>query len=1307
MIAAWAAGITLLLILAIVVGIYVLLHNESFHRYVLKKAEEQAAAALGTQLQARDFVLQFHGISPSLDLYNIAVNGANPYPKPPLLTVDHIHLGIRIVSVLSKTWYLDDVTIHHPVVRVFVDRRGTHNLPLQQSNIRVFDLGVRHALLDDGEVYYNNKKSVMDADLRELTFRSAFDVSRQRYSGSLSYKDGHLNVEKFDVIPHDLNAEFDATPQIFNLKNATLHSGNSQFVLNAVVNDYSNPKVQATYQAVIDCGQFRKTLGNASLPIGMLRADGSLQYQSKPYTPMLALVVLDGSLGSRALQVITPTMRTEMRNVGARYSVRQGNLDVRDIRAALLGGELTGKMTMRNLTGKSQSHMVVALRGISVAELKSLGSAESASMRQVALNGRIDAAADAAWGPTFDNMKANVNVALNASMAPANGGAAPAPVDGVIHAKFANTTKSITLTNSYLHLPQTSLTMNGTVSDRSVLQVQFQSNDLHELENMANGFRAPGSQPLGLYGTANFKGTVNGSMAAPHLDGQLTAADLRLHDTHWRVLRTKIDANPSSASLTNGELDPADRGRITFNFSTGLHNWSFTETSPIQVGLDANNLNAGELARVGGVTTPIKGNLSVNLAVHGTELSPIGQGTLSLTNAQVSSETINSLNATFNGTGEVVNARLSAHIPAGSANGDVVYYPKTEAYDAHLQVPGLQLGQLQTVKQRAMNLSGELRFVASGRGTVKDPQLTAAMQIPTLVIDNRQVNGIALNANVANHVGNFTMDAQVLNIPIRSRGSVNLTGDYDANVTLDTQTIPLDAIVAAYAPSQAGKISGQTELHATLRGPLKDKNRVEAHAQIPKLNLNYGNTVQIGAASPIRIDYVNGVLQLQRAQLRGTDTDLQFQATVPVADPDAPVSLLALGAVDLKLVQLFDPDVTTSGQLKLDVNSYGQRANPDVKGQIQLVNAGFASEDVPLGLQHGNGVFTLTRDRVNVTSFSGTVGGGEVTATGGIAYRPTLNFDLTLEGHGIRLLYPEGVRTGVGMNLVLTGNLDSAQLNGQVRINQLSFAPNFDLMSFASQFSDDTVPVPSQGFADNLNLGIRVAATNGINLVSRTMSLDGSANLEVKGTAANPVILGRMNLSSGDVIFRGNRYELQGGTIDFVNAYQTQPNVNLAVTTTIQEYNVMMRFDGPVDRLHTTFTSVPSLPPADIINLVAFGKTREAAAADPTTSGSLGAQSLVASQVSSQVTSRIEKVAGISQISIDPELGRNLQNPGATIAIRQRVTGNFFFTFATDVTATQSATIKMEYRITPRVSFSATRDQNGGFGFLTKIRRSW
>ncbi|MGZ7029982.1 MAG: translocation/assembly module TamB domain-containing protein, partial [Terriglobales bacterium] len=196
--------------------------------------------------------------------------------------------------------------------------------------------------------------------------------------------------------------------------------------------------------------------------------------------------------------------------------------------------------------------------------------------------------------------------------------------------------------------------------------------------------------------------------------------------------------------------------------------------------------------------------------------------------------------------------------------------------------------------------------------------------------------------------------------------------------------------------------------------------------------------------------------------------------------------------------------------------------------------------------------------------------------------------------------------------------------------------------------------------------------------------------------------------NGGDLIFQGNRYILQGGFIDFVNPYQTQPVLNVRVETTIQQYNIHMMFRGPVDHLQTSYTSDPSLPPPDIINLIAFGKTTEASAANPSPPAALGAESLVASQVSSQVTSRISKIAGISQLSVDPVLqGSNQQNPGARITVQQRVTGNIFVTFSTDVTSTQNQIIELQYKVSPRLSISGTRDQNGGFGFDTRIKKTW
>jgi translocation and assembly module TamB len=132
------------------------------------------------------------------------------------------------------------------------------------------------------------------------------------------------------------------------------------------------------------------------------------------------------------------------------------------------------------------------------------------------------------------------------------------------------------------------------------------------------------------------------------------------------------------------------------------------------------------------------------------------------------------------------------------------------------------------------------------------------------------------------------------------------------------------------------------------------------------------------------------------------------------------------------------------------------------------------------------------------------------------------------------------------------------------------------------------------------------------------LSIGGSANLQERGTAADPVILGRVNLTSGDIILNGDRFVLNGGTIQFVNPFETEPVVNVTLSTTIQQYNINFRFNGAMAQLHTDYSSDPALPSADIINLLAFGQTTEANSANPSTPANEEAESLVASQVSSQ-----------------------------------------------------------------------------------------
>jgi translocation and assembly module TamB len=1309
-VAAWTGAGVFALLLIVVLAVAILLHSARFHQYVLATVDQKATQAIGTQVQLQNFALHWSHLS--LDLYGLTVAGAAPYANPPLLQVAHAEVGVRIVSILQRKWYLDSFVLDHPVVKIFSDAHGVTNIPAfkssgsSSSNTSVFDLGVRHAVLDQGAVYYNNRQSILSADLHNVDFRAGFDPSQQKYSGKLSYSDGHLQSGSFNPIPHSLEAEFDATPSTFHLSHATLSSETSHLSLTATVQNYSDPVVQAQYDAVLDGAQFRRILANPTVPAGLIHATGSISYQQAANRSLLDTVVLKGDLSSRQLDVQTPALRSQIRDIAAHYSLANGDATLDDLRASLLGGVLTARGTMAAIDGNSHSKFNADLKSIQLAAVN--GALKSSALpRDVSLAGVLNAQANAAWGKTFDDVVAHADATVQAQVSrTGNGGAIP--VTSAVHGAYTGANQQITLQQSYVRMPQSTLTMDGTVSQRSSLNLKFQSNNLAELETVADVFRAPPAQPLGLAGTALFQGTVRGSTTAPHLTGQLTASHLRFNGTEWKVLRTDVDVSPSQASLQHADLEPASRGKITFNATTGLRKWAFTDTSPVQVDLDASQLDIGDLLKLAGQQVPVSGTLTAKVNLHGTELSPIGQGNISLAKVTAYEQPITSATLTFAGTGDEVHGDLGVKLPAGNVQSTVSVRPRQKTYQVQLAADGIQLGQLQALQAQHVAAQGVVSIKANGAGSFDNPQLAATLQIPQIDIQNQKIANVNLQLNVANHLANANLTSDAIGTQIRGNAKVVLTGDYPADATLDTQTIPLQPIFAIYAPAQAADLSGQTEIHGTLHGPLKNQRQLEAHITIPTLKLAYSNSIQLAETAPIKVDYQNNVVTLQRSGLRGTDTDLQFSGSMST-QKNAPLSLLLLGTVNLRLAQVFEPDIVSSGQLKFNINTNGPTSSPDLGGQIEIVDANFASGDLPVGLQHGNGVLTLSRDRLSISKFQGTVGGGTVTAQGGVSYSPSVQFDLGLSAQGVRVLYPTGMRESVNANIRLAGTTDNAVLGGQVTLADLSFTPAFDLNSFIDQFSGGVTAPPTPGMAQNIQLNLNVSSENDINLVSRTLSIGGSANLRVRGTAADPVILGRVNLNSGDIILNGNRFVLDAGTIEFVNPSETQPVVNLSLNTNIQQYNIFMRFNGPINQLRTNYSSDPALPSADIINLLAFGSTTEASANAPATPANQEAESLVASQVSSQVTSRVSKVAGISQLSINPVLagGTSQGPPGANVTIQQRVTGKIFVTFSSNVASTQNQTIQGQYQLSPRVAVSATRDQNGGFAFDTVIKKTW
>ena len=1283
----WALASLLALLLIAIAGGYFVLKSSGFRQYALRKivTETQLATGAKTEIGGFDFNLS----TLTAHLYNITMHGTEDPMQPPLLHADKLTISVKIISALRRQVSLSELLIEHPVVSLQVARDGKNNLPAapasQSSHTSVFDLAVRHAQITEGEIIYNDRKTPLEADLHELAADIRFAALSRRYDGNISYKDGHMRYAAYRPMPHNLSLKFSATPDRFDLQSATLNVGLSNATLHGQVSNYANPVADGMYAIRIqaqDLNQMSPSTG----AIGQVSLTGKLHYQFVANESFVRGIVLDGRVTSAMLSASAQGHRLALRKLEGSYQLAGGNLRVTDVNVETLGGRVSAEAVIAHLDAAPDANINASLTDISLKSLQqALGTRQPGG---ATIAGTIGGRATISWKGSVDNLRASSDLNLRAHAAGrSNPAGTEIPVNGAIHASYDARDQSIELRDTSVTIPSASLTAQGRVSQNSNLQIQVVANDLHQIASLASTFGIPSNIPA-ISGSASLTAEIRGSVKKPAIRAQLKGQDLQVEGSEWRSLQVSLLATPSQLTVSSGSLTDSKRGQASFSGSVVLRDWLYDPADSIKANLNVQHMKIAELLQSSNRRYPVVGDLSAKLHFDGSQLNPNGSGSAQIDNAQAYGEPIQNLTASFQAHNGSIDSKLNATAKAGAIDVNLSYIPKTRSYNVCLNAPSLVLQKLKTVQERNVDLSGTVTVSGSGSGTLDDPQLDATIQLPHLQVRQNSIGDVKAELHVQQHAADLKLDSVVAQASVHAHGHLALNGNYETDATIDTGTIPLNILAATYSPGVPQGFQGQAELHATLKGPLKDKLKIEAHVSIPTLKASY-QSLEIGIEQPIRLDYANSVVTLQPAELKGTDSSLRVEGRVPLSGTSSP-TLAAQGSIDLRVLKILAPSLNSSGTLGLDLHATGSAQHPALQGQIQFKDAALNSDSLPVGVAKLNGTVDVDNNRLQFTTMTGELGGGDFSVGGSIAYQPSVQFNLALQAKSVRLLYPDGLRSSLDANLAYGGTLQNSTLNGRVVVSRLSFTPDFDLSKFADQFS--TAGAISQpGFEDTVRLAVAVQSPD-LNATSSQISLAGSALLQVSGTAADPVITGRTTLTSGELFYRNVRYQLQNGAITFDNPTETHPVLNVSATTTIEQYNLTLSLRGPLDKLTTSYTSDPPLATADIINLVARGKTTQESAAQ-----SQSTDSMIASQAASEVSGGLQKLAGISSLQIDPTIGGNGQSPSTQIAIQQRVTKNLLFTFSTDVSQPGNEIIQGEYQVNKRWSVSAERDQLGGF----------
>jgi translocation and assembly module TamB len=139
---------------------------------------------------------------------------------------------------------------------------------------------------------------------------------------------------------------------------------------------------------------------------------------------------------------------------------------------------------------------------------------------------------------------------------------------------------------------------------------------------------------MNLAGSADAQVVLEGSMNDPHIRGQVNGRNLQVEDTQWRSLQLGLHASKSGVSIQNGALVNMRQGYVNFAFSSSLSNWHYLPSSAINVQVTSRGLAINQLLQVAKLDYPVSGDLSVDLSMRGSQLNPIGSGSVRLARAR-------------------------------------------------------------------------------------------------------------------------------------------------------------------------------------------------------------------------------------------------------------------------------------------------------------------------------------------------------------------------------------------------------------------------------------------------------------------------------------------------------------------------------------------------------------------------------------------------------------------------------------------------------------------------------------------------
>lgn len=1361
----WQAGVvTTLALIAVLGAVAWYTSTAQFENLVRGKVIAELESMTGGRVELGAFhwrLLHLEFTAEDLTIHGLEKPGQIPYAH-----IKRLYVGLKVISFFRHEMGLDYLEADRPVIHLIVYPDGSTNQPrpvVREIHRRptldtIFDLRIGRGVLRDGTMMVNERRIPFSAAANHLDLKVQYRPAKgpqghERYESALHIED--VTLERgHEAVQHsvaDVHIELERNQ--LTLQTLTLQTGRQHLVLSGSLTNFAKPVWKFKARGSVELKEVEALSSIPGLNVGRVDLDlqGSGTRSSFTVEGKSRINGASYHAGSIHLAGVDAAMKIHL---------TQDDLALDGIDARLAqGGYVEGRMLVTHwLPGAQGAGEKKGLeRGTIEAQLHAIPLSSIMAVvapphyTELGFDTEASGPARVEWRGRVANFVTAANVTLMPPLTPTAG---RVPMYGEVNAQYSNPNGVVAIRSFDVHTPSSRVDVTGSlgvypITRPSHLQVSVTTQALGEFDRalttlgvVLNGKTGVRALPVALRGRMDFAGTLTDSILNPDVKGHLKATDLNLTFAMPRKLmgwakvapgETTAEAQQRSIHLDSVEGDAEYTERriavtrvVLKHGSAEIHaageldahavqakrhvRYAFDGKSGVRAEVSIQDADVQDLAAVADARLPATGTLNLRVHAGGVVDDLTGGGVLSVKGGTLYGEPYTSLNVDLQFAGREVDANNLVLVQEGGRiTGSGGYNLGSEAYHFTARGAGFELARIQRLKSDKYSLAGNLAFEAQGSGTLHSPSLHANLHLTKVNLDNTATGTVEAEAHTQGRTLIVQIKADLSNAQVQANAQTELGGDFLTQAQLTLTNLNVDPILSAL------KVQGVTmhsSIGATVQvsGPLRRPRQLNGDIHVQQMSLALAG-VPLKSEGAIHATLVDGRLHLDPLHITGEDTNLHAHGSIGVLTKAHDLKLQANGSVNMKLVQTLDDDLTGTGHVDFNVEANGTVAHPGLTGNVKFTDVSVALQDFSNGLSQMNGTLEFDQDRLDVKSLTARSGGGALTLGGFLTYQQGLYGNLTATAQDVRIRYPQGVSSMATAHLRLQGTSKSSLLSGNVTITRFAVGSGLDLTAFTTSAGTVAPPPNMNAPSNRVRLDIHVVSAPQLGFQNSFAKLAGDVNVRVRGTLAQPTVLGHISITEGSATFAGTKYELQHGDIYFSNPIRINPTIDLSATARVEDYDITVGLTGTASNPVPTFRSEPPLSEQDIFSLLALGRTQEEQQTYSNIQTQAGvnstADALLGGALNATVSNRIQRLFGGGSVKIDPTFVSGAGNSTARITVEQQIAKNATLTYATNVNSTAQQLIQGQINLTKNLSIVAVRDEAGVFSMMIKLRRRY